>query len=216
MKRQSMRRQSKKLQFLHFLALVIFATTCAAANEAPPSAAEAAKKEAASRYSEDQKLCADESTSASRMQCLRDAKDEYNRALNAAESKPATVIKAGPPPPPPANVPVCNECGRVTAVKVIEKEGDTGAAGIIAGGVVGGLLGNQIGRGRGKTVATVAGAAGGAYAGNKIEGKMKTTKTWAVSVRFDNGSERNFNFQSDPGLMAGDAVVASGSGIVRR
>ena len=218
MKRQSMQRQSMKRQFLNFLALVSLATTCAAANEAPPPAAEAAKKEAASRYGEDQKRCADESTSARRMQCLRDAKDEYNKALNAAESKPATVIKAGPPPPPPppANAPVCNECGRVTAVRVIEKEGDTSAAGIIAGGVVGGLLGNQVGKGKGKTVATVAGAAGGAYAGSKIEGKMKATKTWAVSVRFDNGSERSFNFQSDPGLMAGDAVIASGSSIVRR
>jgi outer membrane lipoprotein SlyB len=205
-----------KQQVLRFLALMSLATVCAAANEAPPSAAEAAKKEAASRYSDDQKICADESTSGRRMQCLRDAKAEYDRSLNAAESKPATVIKAGPPPPPPAGAPVCNECGRVTGVRVIEKEGDTGAAGIIAGGVVGGLLGNQVGKGRGKTVATVAGAAGGAYAGNKIEGKMKTTKTWTVSVRFDNGSERNFNFQSDPGLMAGDAVMASGSGIVRR
>jgi outer membrane lipoprotein SlyB len=62
----------------------------------------------------------------------------------------------------------------------------------------------------------VAGVAGGAYAGNKIEGRMKTTKTWVVSVRFDNGGERSFNFQNDPGLIAGDAVLASGGGIVRR
>ena len=200
-------------QFLRFLALMSVATVCIASNEA-------AKKEAANRYSEDQKLCADESTSSRRMQCLRDAKDEYSRALNAAETNPAAEIrpvarpaaefKAGPSPQ------VCNDCGKVTAVRVVEKEGETGAVGIIAGGVAGALLGHQVGRGRGRDVATVAGAAGGAYAGNRIEGKMKTTKTWAVSVRFDNGGERAFNFESDPGLMAGDSVKASGSSIVRR
>ena len=209
-----------KRQVLRFFALLSFATACAASNEAANPALDAAKKEAANRYSEDQKICADETTSGRRMQCLRDAKEEYSRALNATETKPAAEtrpaadIKASPRPP--ASVAVCNDCGRVTAVRVIEKEGETGAAGIIGGAVLGGLLGNQVGRGRGRDVATVAGVAGGAYAGNKIEGKMKASKTWAVSVRFDNGSERTFNFESDPGLIAGDTVKASGSGIVRR
>lgn len=36
------------------------------------------------------------------------------------------------------------------------------------GAVVGGLLGNQVGDGRGRTLATIAGAVGGAYAGNEI------------------------------------------------
>jgi outer membrane lipoprotein SlyB len=205
---------SMRRQFIGFFALITFATACAASNEA--GTAEAAKKDAANRYSEDQKLCADEATSSRRMQCLRDAKDDYTRALNAAEGKPAAEVRTSSPPPPPSSAAVCNECGRVTAVRVIEKEGDTGAAGMIAGGVIGGLLGNQIGRGTGRSVATVAGAAGGAYAGNKVEGKMKATKTWSVSVRFDNGSERTYSFASDPALVAGDPVMASGSGIVRR
>lgn len=205
-----------KRQFLSCLALLSIATVCAASNEAAIAAAEAAKKEAANRYSEDQKICADESTSSRRMQCLRDAKDEYNKAVNAAEAKagaearPAAEHKAG------SGAPICNECGRVTGVRVVEKAGDTGAGGMIAGGVVGALLGRQVGAGRGKDVATIAGAAGGAYAGNKIESNMKATKTWVVSVRFDNGGERAFNFDSDPGLMTGDPVKASGNGIVRR
>jgi len=209
-------------QSLMFFALMSLSAACAAANEPPLSAVDAAKKEASSRYSEDQKICADESSSARRMQCLRDAKEEHTRALNAAEGKPAAEIrpaaeiKASPPPPPPQSMAVCNDCGRVTAVKVTEKEGDTGAAGMIAGGVIGGLLGHQVGKGRGKDVATIAGAAGGAYAGNKVEGKMKATKTWTVSVRFDNGAERSFNFQNDPGYVTGDPVMASGSGIARR
>lgn len=40
--------------------------------------------------------------------------------------------------------------------------------GIGLGAVVGGLLGNQVGGGNGKTLATVAGAVGGAYLGNEI------------------------------------------------
>lgn len=42
------------------------------------------------------------------------------------------------------------------------------AVGIGLGAVVGGLLGNQVGDGRGRTLATIAGAMGGAYAGNEI------------------------------------------------
>jgi uncharacterized protein YcfJ len=40
--------------------------------------------------------------------------------------------------------------------------------GIGIGAVVGGLLGNQVGGGKGKTLATIAGAVGGGYAGNEI------------------------------------------------
>ena len=42
------------------------------------------------------------------------------------------------------------------------------AVGIGLGAVVGGLLGNQVGDGKGRTLATIAGAMGGAYAGNEI------------------------------------------------
>ena len=210
-----------KLKYLNVLAIMSFATICSAANEPGTLVSDAAKKDAANRYSEDQKICADEATSGRRMQCLRDAKDEYNRALGVADTKPATEIKpaaevkTSAPPPPPAPA-VCNECGRVASVRVIEQEGKTGVGGMIAGGVVGGLLGHQVGKGRGRDVATIAGAAGGAYAGNKVEGKMNASKTWAVLVRFDNGSERTYNFDTDPGLMSGDTVKASGNGLVRR
>ena len=42
-------------------------------------------------------------------------------------------------------------------------------AGTAIGAVAGGLLGHMVGGGKGKTLATVAGAVGGGYAGNKIE-----------------------------------------------
>ncbi len=43
------------------------------------------------------------------------------------------------------------------------------ATGTLIGGVAGGLLGSTIGGGKGKTVATVAGAAAGAYGGNQVQ-----------------------------------------------
>lgn len=183
---------------------------CAANDDTAKAGVEAVKQQAAARYGEDQKLCAEESNSSRRMQCLRDAKEEYNRALAATETNPKVEDATRPA------APVCNECGKVVAVRVQEKEGSGSPVGVIAGGVVGGLLGNQIGRGRGRDVATIAGAAGGAYAGHKIEGKMNTVKTWIVTVRFDNRDERVFNFDRDPGLVAGDAVKASGNSVLRR
>jgi len=42
-------------------------------------------------------------------------------------------------------------------------------AGTAIGAVVGGVLGHQVGGGKGKTLATVGGAAAGAYAGNQIQ-----------------------------------------------
>lgn len=160
---------------------------------------------AKARYEADKKLCAEETTSSTRMQCLRDARAEYDKAL-AAATPTATRTAAS----------ACQDCGKVTSVAVVEKKGEGGPIGVIAGGVAGALLGNQIGGGTGKTVATVAGAAGGAYAGHKVEEHVRTTKVWAVKVRMDSGQERSFQFEQDPGYKAGDAVRLSGTSIVRR
>ncbi|QDQ26048.1 glycine zipper 2TM domain-containing protein [Chitinimonas arctica] len=46
-------------------------------------------------------------------------------------------------------------------------------AGTVIGGVLGGVLGNQVGGGNGKKLATVAGLAGGAYAGNQVQKNMQ-------------------------------------------
>jgi len=201
-----------KPRFLLLLALLGAAAVHAAGDEAANSAYEKAKKEADYRYSEDQKLCADESGSARRMQCLRDAKEEHSKALSAAEAKLGVASKSKPG----QGAASCSDCGKVTAVRVSEKDGEAGPVGMIAGGVAGALLGRQVGKGTGRDVATIAGAAGGAYAGHKIEGKMNKVRTWAVSVRVDNGDERVFNFNKDPGMAAGDPVKAAGSSIVRR
>ncbi|MCP1670886.1 glycine zipper 2TM domain-containing protein [Kerstersia gyiorum] len=44
-------------------------------------------------------------------------------------------------------------------------------AGTVGGAVVGGLLGSMVGGGTGKTIATVAGAGAGSYAGNQLSCK---------------------------------------------
>jgi uncharacterized protein YcfJ len=46
-------------------------------------------------------------------------------------------------------------------------------AGTAVGAVAGGLLGSTLGGGRGKTIATVAGAAAGGYAGNRVQKNMQ-------------------------------------------
>lgn len=167
---------------------------------------------AAARYADDKKLCAEESSSSARMQCARDAKAEFNKAKANAKA----ALKAGAASPSRASSQAaCHDCGKVLSVNVTEKAGEGSALGMIGGGVAGALLGHQVGGGRGKDLATLAGAAGGAYAGNKVEQKMKSSKVWTVAVQYENGNRAEFNFDQDPGLAAGDRVKNSGNGIVR-
>lgn len=199
------------------LALVLSTSSiglAVAADAAPTPKAQyaAATKEAAGRYADDKKLCAEESTSSARMQCLRDAKAEYRKTLAAAKVK----LKAASSTKPMAAAVVCQDCGKVIAVKVVDKEGESTPLGLIAGGVAGAVLGHQVGQGKGKDLATIAGAAGGAYAGHKVEQNVRSTKSWIVTVHMDGGEERNFNFDKDPGLAAGDLVKLAGDGVVRR
>jgi len=65
------------------------------------------------------------------------------------------------------------ECKDVQVQKQAPVKDEHRVAGTVVGGVAGGLLGSTIGGGRGKTVATVAGAAGGAYAGNQVQKNMQ-------------------------------------------
>jgi len=177
---------------------------------AQPNAKEqyaADSKRIASRYADDKKLCADESTSSARMQCNRDAKTEYDKSMASAKAAlKASSGKAGG---------YCADCAKVLSVNVSEKAGEGSALGVIAGGVAGALLGNQVGSGHGRELATVAGAAGGAYAGNKVEQKMKSSKQWTVQVQYEDGKQASFHFDHDPGLMAGDHVKNANGSIVR-
>lgn len=100
----------------------------------------------------------------------------------------------------------CKNCGIVKAVHAVKVKGNASGGGAVVGGLVGGLLGNQIGHGGGRAVATVAGAAGGAYAGNEIEKSSKSHTVWKVAVDMDYGERRNFTLYHQPGFVEGDRV----------
>lgn len=61
------------------------------------------------------------------------------------------------------------ECQDVHVQKQAPTSDPNRIAGTAIGGVAGGLLGSTIGSGTGRTVATIAGAAGGAYVGNQVQ-----------------------------------------------
>ena len=157
-------------------------------------------KQAMTRYKEDQKLCDSEPTSASRMQCKRDAKSEYDKALATAKARMGSSAPGG------KAASSCPDCAQVVAVSQTEKAGEGSAVGMITGGVVGAVLGHQLGGGFGKDLATVAGAAGGAYAGKEIEKRATTHKVWTVTVKLPNGHTSNFEYATHPGYQVGDMV----------
>ena len=64
-------------------------------------------------------------------------------------------------------------CEDVVVQKQAPVQDKNRIAGKVVGGVAGGVLGHQIGGGTGQTVATIAGAAGGAYVGNKVQKNMQ-------------------------------------------
>ncbi|NCS65905.1 MAG: hypothetical protein COS39_00435 [Hydrogenophilales bacterium CG03_land_8_20_14_0_80_62_28] len=109
----------------------------------------------------------------------------------------------------------CRNCGVVRSVKAVQVKGNTSGGGMVVGGLVGGLLGNQIGHGSGRTVATVAGAAGGAYAGNEIEKNSKRHTVWKVRVSMDYGETRSFTYPREPDFMSGDRVQVEHGKLMR-
>jgi outer membrane lipoprotein SlyB len=111
---------------------------------------------------------------------------------------------------------LCNECGTVTDVKTVKKEGEASGAGAVIGGIAGGVLGHQVGSGRGKDVATVAGAAGGAYAGHTIEKNKNATTSYVVYVKLEDGSYRNFTYSEPTSYRVGDKVKVVDRKLVRR
>ncbi|MGE5087857.1 MAG: glycine zipper 2TM domain-containing protein [Candidatus Levyibacteriota bacterium] len=112
---------------------------------------------------------------------------------------------AAPPAAPPA-AKHCADCGVVRSIQQVEEEGKSSGLGAVAGGVLGGVLGHQIGSGRGNTVATIAGAGVGAYAGNKVEKNRNAKSYWQVSIRMDDGKTRSFHYASRPDVNEGERV----------
>ena len=136
-------------------------------------------------------------------------------AKPVVQQRPVVVAQA--PAPKPV---VCADCGTVEAVTPVQRQGEvngvavgntTVGLGTVAGGVIGGLLGNQVGGGSGKTAMTVLGAAGGAFAGNKIEENMKKVTVYQVRVRMNDGSTRNVEVSSS--VPVGSKVIVEGNNL---
>lgn len=114
------------------------------------------------------------------------------------------------------NANTCNSCGVVQSVNEIDTEGNGSGLGVVAGGVLGGVLGHQVGGGSGRDLATVAGALGGAYAGNTIEKNTKKTRSYRIEVKMNSGEVRIFNQSGAPDLASGDRVRIENNVVVRR
>lgn len=97
--------------------------------------------------------------------------------------------------------------GVVESIDLVPRNEAGVNVGTIAGAVVGGLLGNQVGSGRGRTAATVLGAAGGAYAGQKIEeGRRAADQVYRIRIRADDGRLITVAQESSLNLKVGQRV----------
>lgn len=128
-----------------------------------------------------------------------------SRLAAAAAAMLASVALAQAPAQAPAAA-KCTDCGVVQSVRFVEVKGSSSGVGMVAGGVLGGVLGHQIGGGTGKTVATIAGAAGGAYVGNEVEKKKNTKGQWNVVIKMDGGQQRTFVYTNQPTVHDGERV----------
>ncbi len=110
----------------------------------------------------------------------------------------------------------CQNCGTVVSTHTYERAAER-ASGLGAGGgaVVGGLLGNQVGSGNGRTLATIAGAVGGAYAGNRVERNMHKVTYTDVRVKMAAGGYRTFTEQGRPRFGNGERVRVQQGRLIR-
>ena len=120
------------------------------------------------------------------------------RQVSHTESLP---VQAAPQPPA-----ICANCGTIESVREAASPGEANGLGAIVGGLLGGIVGNQIGKGGGNTVATVLGAAGGAYAGHQFEKSRNQALRYEIGVRMHDGSLRNFTEERMPSWRIGERV----------
>jgi outer membrane lipoprotein SlyB len=106
----------------------------------------------------------------------------------------------------PMKAPQALNVGTVESVREIAEKGDGTGLGAVAGGVAGAVVGKQFGNGSGKTIMTVLGAAGGAYAGHEVEKRVRGAKRWEVTVRMEDGTSRTVSTDAQPQWRTGDRV----------
>ncbi|MDP2869971.1 glycine zipper 2TM domain-containing protein [Methyloversatilis sp.] len=114
-----------------------------------------------------------------------------------------------------APTPLCIDCGIIESIREVQAAADPSGLGAAAGGVVGGLLGNNVGKGSGRTVATIIGIAGGAYAGHQIEKTQRKTTRYELGVRMNNGDYRTVTLDAAPNWHVGDKVKLQNGNLVQ-
>jgi outer membrane lipoprotein SlyB len=107
--------------------------------------------------------------------------------------------------------------GTVSAIQEVPASSHSSSAGAILGGIAGAVVGNQIGHGTGRAAATGAGAVGGAVIGDRIQnrGDRNDNEIYRVSVRFDDGREAYYDYQTVGDLRVGDRVRLEGGQLYR-
>jgi len=101
--------------------------------------------------------------------------------------------------------------GTVESIRSQTVQNNNATLGALGGALVGGILGNQVGQGSGRTAATVVGAAGGAYAGNRMA--SGSSLVWIIGIRYDDGSLATIQQASSPAVRIGDRVRVSNNGM---
>ena len=107
--------------------------------------------------------------------------------------------------------------GTVTDIDIVESKGRASGGGAVLGAVVGGVIGHQLGSGRGNDVATGVGVVGGAVAGNQIEKNNRSgEEVYRVTVRFEDGDKRKYDYRDLNGLRVGDKVKVEDGQLYQR
>lgn len=131
----------------------------------------------------------------------------HKRMAAKALAPAAQTASAEATPPPPPSAASCTNCGVVEGIESYTEKGPASGGGAVAGGLLGAIVGHQIGNGRGKDLATVAGAVGGAFAGNAIEKNANKVTRYHVGVRMNDGTQQLFTLNAPPSVTVGDHVV---------
>lgn len=126
--------------------------------------------------------------------------------VGRTQSSAASSSVAGSSPAPTQVAAACPNCGSVSSVRAVTQQGEAGLIGPAAGTLLGGVAGSQIGGGSGKTIATVIGAGAGAAIGTEVERRSKSTTSYVVGVRMNDGTSRSFTYPNEPGVSVGDRV----------
>ncbi|RKT26737.1 glycine zipper 2TM protein [Paraburkholderia sp. RAU2J] len=118
------------------------------------------------------------------------------------QAQPAPQYAQQPPSPPA----YCSTCGTVVAISAVRQEGHGTGIGAVGGAVAGGVVGNQFGAGGGRTAMTLLGALGGGLAGNSVEKHIRSSTSYSVRVRMENGKTRYFTYHEAPPFQQGQRV----------